>query len=228
MACIRAKEIDRELSKQSVDAHLLFDPTGQAEHARAVFEIVGYGKATTDAISPFLNDRWQLGFKGSACDLKWRPFRDKVAIIDRTINAFLVNTQSWLDKDDRTTDGLPATRDEWIHRGVPDIAFAWPPTKIGTLLIPRSLDLKVGRSSPDNILNDFRSTSDFTAIHWTNLLNLVMLVLRTALVEERKISPELQITHADHPLNLFPILITEAREWKSGVRIGPITGRLGF
>ena len=227
MACVRAKAIDSELYKQRVDDFLPFDPTGQAEHARAVFEVVGYGKATTDAVSHFLNDRWQLGMKEQTCDLKWQVFRDAASKINPEIQDFLLSHKDWVDKDARTTDSLPATRDEWIHRGVPEIPFTWPPTELGALPIPRSLDLRIGESSPDAILRDFRSTSDFIAMHWTNLLSLVTLALRTAIGEERKISPRLEIAHTADAISFFPTLITEKREWK-GMRNGPFTAGGGL
>jgi hypothetical protein len=223
MACLRAKHIDDELTKIEVDDSLLMDPTGQAEHSRAVFEIMAYGKAVLDALSHFLNYRWALGMKEQTSDFKWQVFRDEVSKISPQIDGFLKSEISWLDKDSRKSDSLPAARDEWIHRGAPEIPLAWPPTDVGVLPVPKSLDTKPGSSSISANQENFFSTDQFVEKHWGNLVTLTKLVLHEAILVERDSQPNKEIVDSvGPPVSFFPTLITVEKQW-SKMSIGPFT-----
>lgn len=225
LAAARAVEIDQVLRALPIDGCLLVDTVAQSEHAKSVLEVVSYGKAVTDALSHFLNERWALGHKERTCDLKWQVFRDSVATCHPTLAQFLAAHVAWLNKDSRTADSLPATRDEWLHRGVPGTALLWPPTEVGALPVLRSLTSLLPGLPPSVTSASFMSTHEFASLHLTNLVELLLCILRAAISEERRTAPDLSVRNADGPpVSFFLTRITEEREWV-GMRLGPYTSR---
>jgi hypothetical protein len=225
MACLRAKQIDSDLEGIEVDDSLLFDPIGQAEHSRAVFEIVAYGKAVLDSISHFLNGRWKLGMKEQSSDFKWQIFRDEVSKISPVLQEFLDSNKPWLDKGSKYSGSLPAARDEWIHRGAPEIPLAWPPTEVGALPVPKSLEASIGYTSIEANSKNFYSTKAFIEVHWGNLVRLTRIVLQEAIKKERTTQPDTKIVNAEgSQINLFPNLITVKKRF-TGMKSGPYTAQ---
>ena len=226
LAAARAVEIDRVLRAQPVDGYLLLDTVAQSEHAKSVLEVVSYGKAVTDAISHFLNERWALGHKERTCDIKWQVFRDSVAARHPTLAQFFAAHVDWLNKDSRTADSLPATRDEWLHRGVPGTALLWPPTEVGALPVLRSLSSLTGGLPPTATSASFMSTPEFVSHHLKNLVNLLLCILRVAISEERRTAPDLLVRNSGGPpVSFFLTRITQERAWV-GMRLGPYTSRV--
>lgn len=226
LAAIRAIDIDQVLTSQIIDEYILVDTVAQSEHAKSILEIVSYGKAVTDALSHFLNEKWTLRCTKNGCDLKWQTFRDAAGKCDPLLLQFFSTHNNWLDKDSRTADSLPAARDEWLHRGVPRTAMFWPPTELGTLPVLRTLSPLTNDLPPDGTSLDFMSTRQFATHHLANLMEIFVCVLRAAVEAERRIAPGHIVKIADGPpISFFLTRITQSRMW-SGMRLGPYAAHL--
>ncbi|MBN9428128.1 MAG: hypothetical protein J0H09_16625 [Burkholderiales bacterium] len=220
LAGLRALGIDQILSQQEVDSYKLSDPVAQAEHARAITELVTYGKATLDSISHFFNKRWALGFKEKSSDLKWSTFRQGVLEKIPALKEFLTNSTWWLDGKAKESSSLPAARDFWIHRSSPAIRLVWPPIEIGVLPIPKTLTQSL---STHVCSENFYSTHDFASLHLSKLTSLFHTALEAAIAEERQHNPGyVNKTDNETVMEFYPFVLSTSMQI-AGIKLGPFS-----
>jgi hypothetical protein len=227
LACDTAILIDAELSRHTKEEFVPVGFIGQAQHAKSIFEIVAYGKATTDAVSLFLNKRWGLKQKRSRCDLKLQEFRDLAGRTSDELRDFLGEQKAWLDKDSRSTESLPAARDEWIHRTFPDTVTLWPPhAELGALPIPKTLGRPRDLTTPDQLRDLYWSTVEFAKLHWGSLARLVVLTLRAAVAAERVLSPDFKLSLEGARVGSFFKIYSPRGGTMKGYSISPVSTHL--
>jgi hypothetical protein len=121
------------------DDVLVQDSVGKIRHAKALLDLVSHGKAALDSVAVFLNDLFGLGFSGGQRDFRRSDFKTAVASVHAPLDTFLRAGSSWLQLNSPSSASIVSARDEWVHRGFPDIAFMWPPTEVGVLPVPKTM-----------------------------------------------------------------------------------------
>jgi hypothetical protein len=120
--------VDIALTQEYEEGSLLQDPVGQIKHTKSLLEFIAQGKAALDSMAVFLNDLLSLGFNGGQRDFRRAKFRTRLQDSDGVIGSFLQAESRWLEINSSGSDSILAVRDEWLHRGSPDVALMWPPT----------------------------------------------------------------------------------------------------
>ena len=183
LSSMNAIEIDSVLVAQydpSADV-LLQDPVGNTMHAKALLEVVSHGKAAMDSLAGFLNDLMSLGYSGAERDFRRETFRKKLASSHASLGPFLLAESSWLQLNSPSSASIVSARDEWLHRGFPDVAFMWPPSEVGVLPIPKMLMASTTTSATKTT---HYSTSEFCEYHLTRIIRLLDIVVPLAIFIE--------------------------------------------
>ncbi len=172
-------ETDIGLDVQEVGEDvLLYEPVGQVEHAKAMFDFVAHAKAALDSLAVFLTDYFHLAAHGGDRDFRRSAFREKVREADDAIGGHIASLQPWLAPGRQSLDSLIAVRDEWLHRLSSSIALILPRSEVGFLPIPR-----LGMSDAELVktpvtCQDYWSTSQFVEFHFGRLVELFGLAVR--------------------------------------------------
>jgi len=189
LSALDASFIDSTLAAQydgSPDV-VLHDPIGQIRHAKALLELVSVGKAALDSLAVFLNDLTGSGYNGGERDFRREGFKKKVAECHPSLEQFLRSESEWLQLKGAATTSIVSARDEWIHRGFPDVALMWPPSEVGVLPIPKSL-------TADDTISATRathhSTQEFCEFHYFRMIRLLEVVISMSMSIERERMPE--------------------------------------
>jgi hypothetical protein len=161
----------------SVDV-VLNDPVGKIRHAKALLELVSHGKAALDSLAVFLNDLLGLGYSGGDRDFRRDAFKKKLASSHATLEAFLRAESHWLQLNNTASTSIVSARDEWLHRGFPDVAFMWPPTEVGVLPIPKVLTASVTTTATRAT---HHSTPEFGEYHFSRIIRLLEIVISLAI-----------------------------------------------
>jgi hypothetical protein len=157
------------------------DPVGQIRHAKALLELVSHGKAALDSLAVFLNELLRLGFQGGDRDCRNDAFKKKLTAADPALKAFLQTEANWLQRNTAASASIISARDEWVHRGSPDVVLVWPPAEVGVLPIPNELTASV-TNFPTKATH--RSTREFAEFHYSRVLKLMNLVIALAINTE--------------------------------------------
>ena len=185
LAGLEAIIIERRIVEQAGPQVIPFDPVGQVQHMKALFDFVAHGKASLDSLAVFLNELLGLDRRGGNRDFRKANFFQAVCDSDNIIGQHIKALREWLDKDRDTSDSIIATRDQWLHRGRPAITAMFPPTEIGYLPIPKAL--KGGFPSLDTPLSSeyYWKTAEFVDFHFGKLTSLfVTIITRCISIEE--------------------------------------------
>jgi hypothetical protein len=189
LSSIDAITLDATLAAQ-YDASrevVLNDPIGQIRHAKALLELISHGKAALDSLAVFLNDLLALGYGGGERDFRRNAFKTKLASSNTALQSFLSAESLWLQVNGTDSTSIVSARDEWIHRGFPDVAFMWPPSEVGVLPVPKVLTASTAASATKAT---HYSTQEFVQYHFSRIIRLLELVIPLAIdIEARRISP---------------------------------------
>jgi hypothetical protein len=180
LACIDATGIDGVLVAQydaSSDV-ILNDPIGQIRHAKALLELVSHGKAALDSLAVFLNDLLGFGYSGGDRDFRRDAFKKKLASSHPSLESFLRAESNWLQLNSSASISLVSARDEWLHRGFPDVAFMWPPSEVGAIPIPKVLAVST-TSTPTRATH--YSTVEFSDYHFSRIIRFLEVVIQLAM-----------------------------------------------
>jgi hypothetical protein len=160
------------------DDVILNDPVGQIRHAKALLELVSHGKAALDSLAVFLNDLMGLGYSGGDRDLRREAFKKKLGSSHASLEPFLRAESNWLRLNIPTSTSIVSARDEWLHRGFPDVAFMWPPSEVGVLPIPKVLTASTTSSATKAT---HYSTPEFCEYHLSRILRFLKIVITLAI-----------------------------------------------
>lgn len=161
----------------SVDV-LLNDPVGQIRHAKALLELISHGKAALDSLAVFLNELLTLGYGGGERDFRRDAFKKKLASSSASLEPFLRAESHWLQLNSTASTSIVSARDEWLHRGFPDVAFMWPPSEVGVLPIPKVL---TGSTPTPATRATHYSTPEFCEYHFSRIVRLLEVVISLAI-----------------------------------------------
>ena len=209
-AGMEAIVVEKRISKQATEDTIPFDPIGQAQHSKALFDFVSHTKASLDSLSVFLNVLFNLGNKGGECDFRKIAFYRQVCKADAVIGERLKSLETWVNKGRDNSDSIVATRDQWLHRGSPYVTAMFPVTDIGYLPIPRALEEGFPSEDTPISLKNYWTTPEFVEFHFKKLTELFVVVLtRCIALEQSKrstlIPPDLSVSH---PISFFPMKAT--------------------
>jgi len=166
---------------------VLNDPVGQIRHAKSLLELISQGKAALDSLAVFLNDLLALGYSGGERDFRRNAFKTTVGSAHAPLKTFLDAESQWLQLNNTASTSIVSARDEWLHRGFPDVAFMWPPTEVGVLPIPKEL---TARTTTAAIRATHYSTQEFVEYHFSRIIRLLELVVPMAIdIEAGRMSP---------------------------------------
>lgn len=209
-AGMEAIVVENRISKQTTEDTIPFDPIGQAQHSKALFDFVSHTKASLDSLAVFLNVLFNLGKKGGERDFRKIAFCRQVCKIDTVIGEQLESLEIWLDKDRNNSDSVVAIRDQWLHRESPSVTAMFPLVEVGYLPIPRTL--KEGFPCEDTPISSqyYWTTSEFVEFHFKKLTELFGVILtRCIALEQSKISTSTpHDLSASHPISFFPMKAT--------------------
>lgn len=214
IAGLEAIAIEEGIAKQSDEETIPYDPIGQAQHSKALFDFVSHGKASLDSIAVFLNTYFNLEKKGGQRDLRRYSFQQIVIEADEVIGEAIKSLKVWLDKNRNNSDSIIATRDEWLHRGSPPVQALVPPPDIGYLPIPR--DLKGGFPSEDIPLSSeyFWTTKKFIEFHFEKMSSLFNTVVKRCVeIEQTMTSMKIPLESSfPHRMSFFPMRATKDQQ----------------
>jgi hypothetical protein len=200
---------------------ILNDPVGQIRHAKAVLEFISHGKAALDSLAVFVNDLLKLGFNGGERDVRRRPFKTKLASSDPSLGSFLNAESDWLQLNNPASTSIVSARDEWLHRGFPDLALMWPPSEVGVLPIPKELaaTVKSGATSSTHY-----STQQFGQYHFVRAVQILQIIVALAIsVEAARMSPPLKRPeNAQQRVSAVKFIATKEIQAKS-MQLGPFS-----
>jgi hypothetical protein len=225
LAGLEAIIIEKRISEQATLDAIPFDPVGQVQHMKALFDFVAHSKAALDSLAVFFNDLFNLGQEGGNRDFRRPLFYRKVCEADVVIAQHLAGLKAWLDKNRDVSDSLVATRDEWQHRGSPAIQSMFPIPAIGYLPVPRAL--KGGFPNPKTPLtNDYYwTTPEFVKFHMQKLTSLFAGVIARCIELEKAQgarSVRLDPALVRHPMSFLPMRGTAETKPKQ-MRVRPFT-----
>ena len=160
---------------------ILNDPVAQIRHAKALLELVSHGKAALDSLAVFLNDLLGLGYSGGERDFRRETFKRKLASSHTSLEDFLRTESNWLQLNNSASTSIVSARDEWLHRGFPDVAFMWPPSEVGVLPIPRMLTASTTTSATKAT---HYSTLEFCEYHLSRIFRFLKIVISLAIHSE--------------------------------------------
>lgn len=204
----RAKSLDAETTAIAEQrGSLIYNEVTFVEYGKSIFEVITYTKAALDTLAHFLNDHYRLKVREQTADFKWAVFRGKLNTADSELGRVVQSLELWLDKDRKMADNVIAVRDEWIHRGVPNIALQSPPNQLSSFPIPKAIGsnrLRPGHATP----NDFYSTAEFVDLHMGNLVRLFSAVIQRCIVRERHDAPHLHVERRTDTFTFWPVVGT--------------------
>ncbi|PKL39012.1 MAG: hypothetical protein CVV44_09090 [Spirochaetae bacterium HGW-Spirochaetae-1] len=218
IAGLEAIAIESGISKQFEEGVLPFDPVGQAQHSKAIFDFISHGKASLDSIGLFLNSYLNLGRPEKKCDLRHHAFREGIANSDDIIGSHIKSLEVWLTENRPTSDSIVATRNRWIHQISPPIQAISPPVEIGYLPIPKQLD---GYPNLDTPLTQkyYWTTTDFIDFHFKKLsLFFNAIINRCISIEKAKLTSSINIEDNPHRISFFPMRNTKDQQVKMKVK----------
>ncbi|PPD58753.1 hypothetical protein JP09_002455 [Dehalogenimonas etheniformans] len=223
LAGIESIRIEKSIAERATQDTVPFDPIGQIQHMKALFDFVAHAKASLDALAVFLNDLLRLGQKGPSRDFKWLSFRQNVGEHDLTIGKHLSELEIWLDKDRDNSDSIIATRDEWQHRGSPSIQAMFPILPIGYLPVPRIL--KGGFPDPKIPLTSeyYWTTQEFIEYHVHKLTSFFSTVVGSCITIEKQLGGKMMQLDPDllrHPMSFLPMRATAETKVKQ-IKVRP-------
>lgn len=212
LASIEAIAIEKDMEKsieQVEEGVIAFNPVGQAQHAKAVFEFIAHTKSALDSIAVFLTELLSIPAKGGQRDFKHRKFREQVIQKDAVIGQHIKSLEQWLlDVQDR--------RDKWIHRTSTRIFIASPPSEIGLLPIPKVVteDSKLQGVPPTE--EHYWTTPEFVELHFTKLVSFLgLIVARCIEIERVKIgTPSPHPQKSEYPIIAFPLQVIKDMKLK--------------
>jgi hypothetical protein len=185
--------VERSIAEQVTPEAIAFDPGGQVQHQKALFDFIANGKASLDSLAVFLNSFLSLAKKGGDRDFRKASFCQAVCNSDDVIGQHIKALREWLDKDRRTSDSIVATRDEWLHRGRPAIAAMFPPTDVGYLPVPKALTEGLPSSDTPISGDYYWKTPEFVDFHLQRLFSLFVAVIKRCIdIEEKNASKPVQ------------------------------------
>jgi hypothetical protein len=188
LSALDAITVDHVLAREYEDDTAFHDPIGQIRHAKSLLEFIAQGKAALDSLAVFLDALLVLNFKGGQRDFRHSSFRSRLISSDAVIASFVQKESQWLEINSSNSASLLAARDEWLHRGSPDVALMWPPTEVGALPISRKLDS--GASTIVATKASHYSTQEFVELHFSRLVILFNTVVERCIdIEAKAMSP---------------------------------------
>src|ERR1700722_19260297 len=173
LSAMDATNLDAALVAQ-YDGVVLNDPVGQIRHAKALLELISHGKAALDSLGVFLNDLLALRCSGGERDFRRNMFKTKLASSDTSLDSFLRAESPWLQLNSSASTSIVSARDEWLHRGFPDVVFMWPPSEVGVLPIPKVLTASTITTATRAT---HYSTQDFGQYHFFRMIRLFEIVI---------------------------------------------------
>jgi hypothetical protein len=199
LAGLEATIVEKRISDQATVDVVPFDPIGQVQHMKALFDFVAHSKAAVDSLAVFLNDLFNLRQTGGNRDFRRKSFYRQVCTADVVLAQHLAGLEEWLDKDRDISDSLIATRDEWQHRGSPAITSMFPVPAIGYLPVPRAL--KGGFPNIETPLTSdyYWTTLGFVKFHFQKLTSLFIGVIARCI--------ELEKAQGAKPVRLDPEIV---------------------
>ncbi len=223
LSAVDAINVDIVLSKEYEQDTIIQDPVGQIRHAKSILDFVSQSKASLDSIAVFLNDILSMGFNRGQRDFRHNTFKNKLSLVDSIIGSFIKTESKWMDIGVQTSESIITVRDEWLHRGSPNICLIWPPTDLGALPIPKLFTIQ----NPEgiNITRDnYYSTQEFCNYHLTKLIKLFTLISkRTIEIESLTLStPIIRPNRAKNKISAVKVYLTKAINLKE-MKIGPFT-----
>jgi len=204
---------------------ILNDPVGQIRHAKALLELVSHGKAALDSLAVFLNDLLALGLSGGDRDFRRDAFKKKLASSHASLEAFLHAESSWLQLNSTASTSIVSARDEWLHRGFPDVAFMWPPSEVGVLPIPKAL---TASATTGATRATHYSTREFNDYHFSRIVRLLGMSISLAIEMEasRMSSPPPRSPNAQFRISAVKFCLTKeisVREPTRQLKLGPFS-----
>jgi hypothetical protein len=157
---------------------VLNDPVGQIRHAKALLELISHGKAALDSLAVFLNDLLALGYSGGERDLRRNTFKTNLGSSHASLESFLRAESHWLQLNSTVSTSIVSARDEWLHRGFPDVAFMWPPSEVGVLPIPKVLTASTTTTATRAT---HYSTPEFGEYHFSRIIRFLEIVIPLAI-----------------------------------------------
>lgn len=227
LSSIDATAIDAALVAQydgSADI-VLNDPVGKIRHAKALLELVSHSKAALDSLAVFLNDLLALGYNGGDRDFRRDTFKKKLVSSDASLEPFLRAESHWLQLNSTASTSIVSARDEWLHRGFPDMAFMWPPSEVGVLPIPKVLTAST--TTPATRATHC-STPDFGEYHFSRIIRLLEIVIQLAIKIEagRMSSPPPRPPSGQPPISAVKFCLTKqitVRDPARQLKLGPFS-----
>ena len=162
LASMEAIAIEKEAVERVEEGVIAFNPVGQAQHAKAVFEFITHTKSALDSLAVFLTELLSIPAAGGQRDFKHKDFREQIIQRDAVIGQRVKSLEQWFaDVQDR--------RDKWIHRTSTRIFIASEPSEIGLLPIPKVVaeDSKLQNVPPTK--EYYWSTPEFIRLHFIKL-----------------------------------------------------------
>ena len=199
LASLEAIIVEKRISEQATLDAIPFDPIGQVQHVKALFDFVAHSKAALDSLAIFFNDLFNLGQKEGNRDFRKPLFYRKVCEADVVIAQHLAGLKAWLDKNRDVSDSIIAARDEWQHRGSPAIQSMFPIPAIGYLPVPRALKGGFPNSKTPLTNEYYWTTPDFVKFHIQKLTSLFTGVIARCI--------ELEKARGARPVRLDPDLV---------------------
>jgi hypothetical protein len=200
---------------------VLNDPVGQIRHAKALLELISHGKAALDSLAVFLNDLLALGYSGGERDFRRSAFKTKLASSHASLDSFLRAESHWLQLNSPASTSIVSARDEWLHRGFPDVAFMWPPSEVGVLPIPKIL---TSNTTTAATRSTHYSTQEFESIHFCRMIRLLEIVIPLAIDIEvgRMSSPPAKPPSAQVHISAVKFCLTNQMTVRT-LKVGPFS-----
>jgi hypothetical protein len=210
LAGMEAIAIEKEVVEHVEEGVIAFNPVGQAQHAKAVFEFVTHTKSALDSLAVFLTGLLSIPAQGGQRDLKHKNFREQIIQRDTVMGQHVKSLEQWFaDVQDR--------RDKWIHRTSTRIFLASEPSEIGLLPIPKVVaeDSELQNVPPTQ--EHYWSTPEFIEIHFTKLTSFFgTIVARCVEIELANVgTPPPRPPKAQDVLISFPMQAIRDRKVKA-------------
>jgi len=210
LAGLEAIMVERRIAEQASPEVIPFDPVGQVQHAKALFDFVSHAKASLDSLALFFNSLLGLGQEGGQCDFRRPTFFRLICERDSVIGKQLTGLRIWLDKSRAVSDSIIATRDEWLHRGSPAVQAMFPPSDIGYLPVPKALKGGFPRVGTPLSSDYYWTTPEFVKFHFEKLTALFgTVVARCIQLEEAKAPKRIERNSLKslvlHPISALPM-----------------------
>ena len=207
-----AKDIENGI-EQEEGVIIYFNPLGQVEHAKAVFEFIVHTKSALDSMAVFLTELLSIPATKGQRDFKHKRFCEQIIQKDAVIGQYTKSLEQWFcDIQDR--------RDKWIHRTSTRIFIAYPPSEIGLLPIPKVVteDPKLQDVSPTR--EHYWTTPEFIERELTKLIFLFNSIAALCIeIERAKIgTPPPYPQKSEYPVTAFPFKVMENMKVK-GIHI---------